>query len=265
MVRASVNGVEAYPHQNYLLALGAPTIASRVEPGQFVMVSVSCLGTPAPLLKRALAVYSVRGSDITLLFKVVGEGTDRLSQLRIGDDVELIGPLGNGFGYDAFKNRHHFLVAGGIGIASLYLLAARLRETNQMATLVYGGRSRQDLVGLNDFRALGLDCRVTTDDGSEGRHGVVTEGLREALDDLPNKDVVIYTCGPTPMMEAVSRLAEKKGLPCLISVENRMACGFGVCLGCTVRTTEGFRLACTHGPVFPAEAFVWQREAPCLP
>ena len=248
-----------------LLVLQAPGIARRCLPGQFVMASEEDgMDQPFPLLKRALAVYSThfegQENAVSLLFKVVGDGTRRLASLRSGDQVSLVGPLGNGFSLQEGRTRVCYLVAGGIGIASFYLLAEGLLKQGDRPLLVYGARSQHDLAGIEDFEALGMPVYVATQDGSRGMRGLVTLALQEAVSDHPGQPAIIYSCGPTPMMQAVSLWAQARDLPCRISVENRMACGFGVCLGCTVQTTQGYRLACSHGPVFDAAQFVWESQ-----
>ncbi|HSR69865.1 MAG TPA: dihydroorotate dehydrogenase electron transfer subunit, partial [Acidobacteriota bacterium] len=262
---AAVVGAEGYGNENYLLAVEAPEMAGECRPGQFVMAAEESGALyPSPLLKRALAVYSRRwqGRDgvLTLLLKVMGDGTRRLASLRAGDRVSLVGPLGNGFSLDEAAGRESFLVAGGIGIASFLLLAEELAARGERAVLVYGARSASDLIGIDDFERLGMPVYVSTDDGSRGIRGLVTGALDRAFREQAPRSPLILTCGPTPMMKAVAGWSGQLGLPCRISVENRMACGFGVCLGCTVKTQQGYRLACTHGPVFEAESFVFSER-----
>jgi len=260
---APVTAVERWGEDYGFLRVEAPELAARCLPGQFVMAAPECSRSlPYPLLKRALAIYDIPESGtrygwISLMVKAIGDGTQSLVSLREGDRLQLVGPLGNGFDLEASQGRHCLLVAGGIGIASLLLVARRLVESGREVTLLYGGRSRSDLVGLEDFKRLGVRCLVTTEDGSEGQRGRVTLALEEALRQS-GEDFFTYTCGPNPMMEAVSRINLERGIPGQLSVESKMACGFGVCLGCTVLTTAGFRLACTHGPVFSPEEFVWE-------
>lgn len=251
-----------FPGHNYLLAIRAPEVARQAVPGQFVMAAeVGPL--PYPLLKRAMAVYSLQkengqSSVITLLIKAIGEGTRRLAELEEGDSISLIGPLGNGFDLSLARGRTSFLLAGGVGIASLYMLAEQLKLAGEEVYLVYGGRTAHELVGLEDFQRLGVPILVTTDDGSAGYKGLITEGLKEYLKDFSPERLVFYTCGPNRMMEAISRIAQERGIPCQVSVEARMACGFGVCLGCSVKTIHSYRLACRQGPVFDATEFLWE-------
>lgn len=253
-----------YPNGSAIFRVRAPEIAESALPGQFVMAGVATKGgLPAPLLKRALAIFSVhpetRGPDtISFLVKVVGEGTQRLADLQPGDLTELIGPLGNGFDLALARGKINFLVVGGTGIASVLLLAEQLTREGEEVHLVYGGRTEADLIGIEDFLGLDIPVFATTEDGSRGFEGLVTDGFSSYLESFPKELANIYTCGPNLMMEAVTRIAAKYSIGCQISVEAKMACGFGVCLGCTVKTTEDYRLACTHGPVFNASHFVWE-------
>ena len=255
------------PKHNYLLLIRAPEIAREVLPGQFVMAAaVEDESLHYPLLKRALAVYSVRreanrDSIITLLLKVIGVGTRHLASLQPGDTINLIGPLGKSFDVSRAEGKINLLVAGGIGIASFYLLAERLLEKGEEVHLIYGGRSAEDLVGLDDFRRLDLPVATTTEAGDLGTKGLVTEVLKTHLERFQNDHLVIYTCGPNRMMQAVSGLANGLNIPCQISIEAKMACGFGVCLGCSVKTTHSYRLACKEGPVFEASEFVWEEKS----
>jgi dihydroorotate dehydrogenase electron transfer subunit len=250
---------------NFLLELQAPEIACSCTPGQFVMAWVEeGLNLPFPLLRKALAVYSLPNSErgkITLLIKVVGDGTAKLAGAEPGNTIGLIGPLGNGFETNLSPGKRALIVAGGTGIASVFLLSENLIKNNHPVHLVYGARQAEDLVGLKDFELLSIPSTITTDDGSRGIQGQVTQGLEHYLQQNIAEKSVIYTCGPTPMMRAVSRVAENWGIPCQISVEVKMACGFGVCLGCTVKTRSAYRLACTHGPVFDAADFIWEKTA----
>ncbi len=249
---------------NYLLTFRSSDIASQTRPGQFLMAAPTTSQiVPNPLLKRALAIYSVsseRGtlSLFTLLIKTIGEGTARLSSLKVGETANMIGPLGNGFDVGAAAGRTAFLIAGGVGIASCYLLAKELRKRGHEVHLLYGGRTAEDLILLEDFLDLGVELFLTTDDGSVGYPGRVSGGLEEYMQDYDPETLYFYACGPEPMLQAVAGMAGSSGVPCQISVEARMACGFGVCLGCTVKTTGGHRLACTDGPVFKASEFIWE-------
>jgi len=216
------------------------------RPGQFAMLGLDPDRTHRdPLLPRPMAVYRVVGGLLEFRFKVVGRGTRLLAQAPRGAELSLLGPLGNGF---PAPRPGDWLVGGGTGIASLYELA---RDAPKGVRVRLGGRTRADILGLDDFAALGGDLAVATDDGSQGARGVVTELVTPAAGET------VFACGPEGMMRRAHALARAAGATCLVSLENNMACGFGVCLGCAVRTTAGFRYVCTHGPVFPSESLGW--------
>jgi dihydroorotate dehydrogenase electron transfer subunit len=265
VIEAPVLDIDVHPNDNFIIAIEDSELAHTTRPGQFVMVGPQVAETiPYPLLKRALAVYRTgQGPEgvgaAFFLIKVVGEGTRQLASLNRGDLVDLIGPLGNGFDLERAKGRVNFLVVGGTGIASVYLLAEYLRQYGEEIHLIYGGQTADDLVGLDDFERLEIPIVVATDDGSQGFHGLVTDAFFKHLKSFPLDRSNIYTCGPNPMMQTVTEFAKAEGIPCQLSVESKMGCGFGVCLGCSVMTTAANRLACTDGPVFDATEFIWER------
>jgi len=230
------------------------------RPGQFVMLQPGARGSAQrfdPLLPRPMAVYRTERAGgsaiIEVLYKVVGRGTALLADLGSGDRIGLVGPLGQGFPEPS--GGRAVLVGGGTGIASLYELAARWCETGQV-TVLLGARTADDLMGETDFRALGADLKLATEDGSAGARGRVTELLGPELAAAPAQ---VYACGPNPMMQRAAEIAEDAGARCWVSLENRMACGFGVCLGCAVpRSGEGFDLVCRDGPVFESRSLRWE-------
>jgi dihydroorotate dehydrogenase electron transfer subunit len=220
------------------------------RPGQFAMLGLDPERRHRdPLLPRPMAVYRGGRGELEFRFKVVGRGTRIMAELRRGDRVSVLGPLGNGF---PPLSGPAILVGGGTGIASLYELA---RDATTRPRVLLGGRSRADILGLDDFAALPIELEVATDDGSLGHRGVVTELL------APAPGEVVYACGPLAMMQRAHALAAAAGARCHVSLENPMACGFGVCLGCVVKTPAGFRYVCTHGPVFDAATLGWEARA----
>jgi len=251
----SENRAEGGANRRLRLSVGNDWPAA--EPGQFVMLSPGALGsTPRvdPLLPRPMAIYRVSGAELDVLYKVTGRGTALLADARPGERVRVVGPLGRGFPAPAPGERA-LLVGGGTGIASLYDLAARAAERARVSVLL-GARSAADLMGREDFAALDVELLVATEDGSEGRRGLVTELLEDRLAEGPGARV--YACGPTAMMRRAAELAAARGASCHVSLENRMACGFGICLGCAVpAATEGFDLVCRDGPVFDARNLSW--------
>jgi len=271
------------------IRLECPEVARRTVPGQFVMVRLA--DSDDPLLGRPLALYDTypaangQPQGIDLVYLVIGRMTRRLQALTAGSKVELWGPLGNGFAPHAVD--HLLMVAGGIGQTPFPALAKEylgLRQYGdpprtvpraQKVTLCYGVRSAEYLAGLDDFRSLGVDVRIATDDGTAGHHGFVTEVLRDLLDEVgpvaaaaadtngeQRAAVRIISCGPEPMMEAVSNLAIERNVPCEVSLETPMACGIGICFSCVakIRQADGswdYRRTCVEGPVFDATSIEW--------
>jgi dihydroorotate dehydrogenase electron transfer subunit len=216
-------------------------------PGQFAMLRLE--GGPGhsdPLLPRPMAVFRGDASALEFRFKVVGRGTARLAELRPGARVGLLGPLGRGF---PLGGGPALLVGGGTGIASLYELAQHFGSS---ARVVLGARSAAEVLALGDFEALPVQLTVTTEDGSRGVRGRVTD----ALDEL-KPGLTVFACGPDAMMRAVAQRALSAGAACFVSLESPMACGFRICLGCAVRAADGIRYVCSDGPVFAAAELGW--------
>jgi len=255
----------------FRIRFSCPKIGDEVLPGQFVMLRLA--GTDDPLLGRPFAVYNVlcdssgKADFIDVIYIVVGKMTTLLADRQAGSGIEIWGPLGNGFA--SRKIEHLVMVAGGIGqtpfltLAQEYLhvkkfgLPAREVEKSKKVTLCYGVRNKAWLAAVEDFRDLGVDVRISTDDGSVGHHGFVTD-LIESVVAESSEECEIACCGPEPMLQATSKIAEKLGLECQVSLENAMACGVGVCFSCVakVRDTLGkqdYRRTCVDGPVFDAK------------
>lgn len=243
------------------LGLALPELGHLVRPGQFVMIKPT-KGFPR-LLRRPLSVHNRlvennRPSGIELLYKVVGEGTQAMSHLTSGDKIDVLGPLGNGFWHvEGMKNV--YLVAGGVGVASLHFLAAELAALGNVSlTLFLGGCSASDILCRGQFDAMGASVVVTTEDCSLGNMGLVTSQLEKTLEQGERPDV-IYSCGPKGMLDAVGRIAAAHNVVCQVSLESLMACGFGVCLGCAVpkaKVPGTYVHVCSDGPVFDANDFV---------
>ncbi len=230
-------------------------------PGQFVMVRLP--DSMNPLLRRPFSLHRLvetktRFGGIELLYKVVGTGTTKLSRLPAGETIDILGPLGNCFTIPETVHRA-FVVAGGIGVAPMYFLTRSLgrKGVDLSACMVFiGGRSKGDLLCMNDFFSVGMDrIRIATEDGSFGEQDRITGPLGRAVAD--GKPDIIYACGPLPMLKAAADIAAQHGIPCQVSVETMMACGMGACLGCAMPSRENpdrFLHACTDGPVFAATA-----------
>lgn len=236
------------------LVFEAPLMAAGLQPGQFVHVKVPALEPSA--LRRPFSVFdaSERDGTVTVLYKTVGRGTAALNAVRPGDALCVEGPLGRGFPVSCGGTA--LLVGGGYGVAPLHFLAKRLRSR---AVLFVGGRTKDDLLALDEFAALGIETRVATNDGSAGEKGFVTLPLDSEINRLREKgeSFELFTCGPDGLLKAVSERAVALGVPGWISVDRHMICGVGACFACIQRTVAGNRRCCVDGPVFPAKELVW--------
>ncbi len=221
------------------------------EPGQFYMLQTG--HTNDPLLKRPFSIFSHEDATLTFLYRVRGKGTMSLAKLKAGDAIQVIGPVGNSYP----EPKGDFIaVAGGIGIASLLPL---LEKHRNRAYLFYGARSREELVMVEKAKGLSKEIFMVTDDGSEGRKGLITEAVKDFLNSsqIPSGELPIYTCGPAPMLRELAGLVKDRGIKCYASLEEHMACGVGACLGCVVKTHSGQKRVCKEGPVFDIEEIVW--------
>lgn len=228
----------------YRIKMYSPQIAKLVTPGQFCNIKVS--ESDFPLLRRPFSVSNVDGDYIYFLFDIHGEGTKILSQKEKGNVLDILGPLGNGFNYSGDYKTAIF-VAGGLGAAPFPILAKYL---NDKAIISFIGARNKNLIIQEDMP----NPQIATDDGSLGFKGNVVELLSNyiALNNL--KEFRIFSCGPNPMLKALQVLSKEKNYDCQISVECAMACGFGICQGCPIETSdgEGYKLVCKDGPVFNA-------------
>jgi dihydroorotate dehydrogenase electron transfer subunit len=240
----------------FRLVVRAPQIAPLVQPGQFAHVRI--LPLKHALLRRPFSIFQASGDTLSILYKTIGQGTQVLSGMRPGEELNMIGPLGHGFTVPQPGEEIPLLVAGGYGMAALYLLAQR---SPQKGTAFVGGRRRVDILCQEEFRALGWEVRVTTEDGSHGEKVLVTQALAAELRqrELGRK---LFACGPTPMLKAVGQLAAEFELPAELSLDEHMGCGIGVCLTCVVpiKTGEGwdYQRTCTEGPVFNSRQIAWE-------
>jgi len=208
------------------------------------------------VFRQRSSVGDTGSARVEILYKIEGRGTQLLADAQIGDRVTLVGPLGRPFP-PMTAGQTALLVGGGTGVASLFELAESAHPGAQVQVLL-GARSAGDLMGHAEYEALeGASVAVATEDGSLGTKGLVTALLEPQLE--AGGDVVVYACGPTPMMAAVARLCALAEVRCFVSLENNMACGFGVCLGCAAPvSSEGYALVCREGPVFDASEVRWE-------
>jgi dihydroorotate dehydrogenase electron transfer subunit len=265
--------------------------AFEVRPGQFAMLRAHSL--PEPLLRRALAIYDApQPGRLSFLYQVLGRGTQCLSQLGPGSQVDALLPLGNAWPMPGSPEEHNVsgsveprpaaawdssqptplavVVAGGIGSASVLTLA-RLLQQGRVETEIFLGAANAQVAtgcGLADFQSLGIPLTVSTDDGSLGERGFVTVPLGRFLSQHQGRDITVYSCGPWAMMARTAGIAASASARCLVSLEAPMACGFGVCVGCVfaVRTAEpnsygSYKRVCTDGTVFNADEVAWEISA----
>ena len=236
----------------FLLSVSDPELASLTRPGQFFNILVS--DQLDPLLRRPVSIGDVRGGTLFFFYKVVGKGTAILSGRKKGESVSLMGPLGRGF---SLEKESHLLIGGGIGAAPLVYLLRTLLEMKKKAVLHAGFPcEKEDYLTLYDHGGILKEKETLvlfTEDGSRGHKGYPTSLLAEH----PVKTAV-HTCGPLPLMKAAERICRERGMESWHSLEERMACGAGACLGCVVQTASGHQLVCKDGPVFSGEELPWR-------
>jgi len=241
---------------HFKITISSEYISQNAVPGQFIHVKPPDSGE---MLRRPFSIHSVatETNDFTVIFRVIGEGTRLLTGVRPGDVLDIIGPLGNG--YSVSGDHPVIITGGGVGIPPLVLLSKKFLEAGlspgSEIRICIGARDTATLVCEDDFRDMGIEPVIATEDGSRGIKGFVTH----AMDQLENIEpgTVVYSCGPVPMLHAVKKWAETRNLECFVSLENKLGCGIGACLGCSIPVTDengniSYRRVCCDGPVFDA-------------
>jgi len=228
---------------HFRMRIHVPKISASSVAGQFVMLKPRA-STYDPLLRIPLAIYQKHDDGISLLYCVVGSGTEILSKLRADDEVEILGPLGNGFTKTQHKN--NLLVAGGCGVPPIYALVEELYQQQKNIVVFLGAKTKDLIVCVDDFKKLGAAVYIATEDGSCGEKCLVTDLLVKHL----MKDAMIYASGPNAMLKKIARIAREEKIPAQLSMEEYMACGIGACRGCAIQTNEGYKMCCQDGPVF---------------
>lgn len=259
-INTTILSNEEVAEDHYLLRCECYEIAKHAQPGQFVHVLI--LNGIGLLLRRPFTIYTVDDSHITMLYQIIGEGTQRLSEMPIGASIQVLGPLGNTFDIDCHPNPA-ILVGGGAGIASLMLLAASLRAQGIETLGLVGAQHRERLLSVDDLEAIGVTAHIATDDGSIGHHGFVTDVLTDLLRKKELNSSTVYACGPHGMLSAVSKITSEFEVQTQVAMENRMGCAMGVCLGCVCPVRIGddrieYQRVCTEGPVFNAAEVAWE-------
>ncbi|MEE0267063.1 MAG: dihydroorotate dehydrogenase electron transfer subunit [Bacteroidales bacterium] len=232
----------------FKLKLKSKKTLPEINPGQFVEVQVN--SDSKVLLRRPISINDVdsQTNEISLIIQTVGQGTKELAKINEGEEINLVYPLGNGFN---IEGENPLLVGGGVGIAPLLYLAKNFHAKGIKPKVLLGFRSQEQMIDLKEYEKY-ADVYISTQDGSVGSKGLVTENeiFTQSYD-------TIYTCGPTPMMKAISDYSLKNNIKCYASLENKMACGIGACLCCVQNTTEGHKCTCTEGPVFNVKDIIW--------
>ncbi|MFH0917563.1 MAG: dihydroorotate dehydrogenase electron transfer subunit [Candidatus Omnitrophota bacterium] len=230
-------------------------IAKHALAGQFVNIKVA--DSLEPMLRRPISIHGVKASKVKIIYEILGKGTRILATKKPGEFLDIIGPLGKGFDYSRqrVKSRQakNILIAGGLGVAPLVFLAEKLRLSQPLVLI--GARTKQQILCLPEFKALGCTVKLATDDGSVGFKGRVTDLLNLVL--KQSKPLCLFSCGPHPMLRSVARIAQENKIPAQLSLEEHLACGLGACLGCVVATKTGYKSVCKDGPVFSSEELIW--------
>ncbi len=258
---------EQIGESTWKVAWEAKEFAQLAKPGQFVMLRLP--NSADPVLGRPFAIFDAdpETGRVEAVYAVVGKATTKLTNVRVGEQLEYWGPLGNGWCAADRVNapKRLILVAGGVGCAPFYMLVKKLTTDPNApkTTYVFGARSAARAICVDDFERLGADVRLATEDGSRGVKGFVTNVLPELFDaDLDPADVQVLACGPSPMLRAVAKWCAEKGCECWTSLESPMACGMGICFSCVVdwKTDDGtwdYKRTCVDGPVFDAARLKW--------
>ena len=241
-----------------LLSLKTFKIAEQARPGQFVMIKVN--DSFHPLLRRPFSIHNVTSGEIEIFFQIVGSGTTILSEKKIGEKLNIIGPLGKGFQITpSIQNKEYYLIGGGRGIAPLFFLAKEIKKKGGIPRVLYGAKTEKDLPLLKKFSDEGIPVYPSTEDGSLGWHGLIAELFEYKLKE-GNKIEKIFVCGPHEMMKKIALIAEKNELDAEYSLESIFGCGIGACWGCVVklrREREKWVKACSEGPVFSGKEIIW--------
>jgi len=267
----------------YKMILLSPGVANKGKAGQFIMLRIK--EGFDPLLPRAFAIHRIISEregqsddhSIEILYQVVGRGTKLMSLMKPEEELYITGPLGNGFTISP-STKKALIIAGGIGIAPMYFLAEELKKENMKTHLIIGGKGEKDILCIEEFLSLGVEIEISTEDGSLGKRGMATGLFRDLIEKEDKnffKDISIFACGPDAMLQNIADLALKNSLNCQVSMEAKMACGIGSCLGCVVKTkSEGserhsqknsnqtqmfsYDRVCKEGPIFDVNDLIWK-------
>lgn len=261
-VKSKIISLSKISLEYFKITLGPSEIASLALPGQFLEIKVS--EGIDPLLRRPFSVHRANNSNIEILYEVVGRGSSLLSQKKPGDYLDIIGPLGRGFTFQTPNTEHRtpILISGGMGVAPLLFLAESLARSKRPGAhgkilVLIGAKTKSHILCEKEFKKLGCDVKIATDDGSAGLKGRVTDLLKILLSTIDYRLSTIFSCGPKPMLKELTRITGQYSIPAQVSLEAHMACGIGACLGCVINTKAGYKRVCKDGPVFLGDEIIW--------
>jgi len=234
----------------FLIEFFLPDFDGSAEPGQFMMLKASSVYDP--FLRRPYSIFDCEKERIKVLLKVIGPASSIIAEKQENEKIDILGPLGNGF--PILSNKHSVLVAGGIGVAPLWFLAKKLKAENQTFSIIYGEKTATDM-SFEIKETFADFSHIVTEDGSKGDKATAPGILPSFFDKLGEKQYVLYVCGPKAMLKETISFGRKRNIPVYVSLEQRMACGTGICFGCSVKTARkpGYLTICKDGPVFSAE------------
>ncbi|MCH7504231.1 dihydroorotate dehydrogenase [PVC group bacterium] len=259
---AAIRANEPITDEYFWMVIETSEKFDLVLPGQFLHILCRAQDVYDPLLRRPFSIYKYKKTDkgtiFEILYKLVGRGTEQMSQLKEDNEIDVMGPVGNAFQYEAnIEEKNIALIGGGVGIPPLIFLADFLNQHKNMKPTVFiGGRRKEDLLCRHDVERLECPVFYSTEDGSEGFEGYITDCFKKELNDGQHYDL-IYTCGPTVMLKKVQTIALDNGISSQLCLEEQMGCGLGACLSCVVNTEEGIKRVCKDGPVFFGDKLQW--------
>jgi len=244
---------------HFVISLDAPEISEAAKPGQFIHILPP---GNSDLLRRPISIMDANpdGGSVKILLRIIGDGTRLIAESRVGDELDIIGPLGNG--YMLRSDRPVVIIGGGVGIPPLLFLAKKIMDAGIKPDVLLGARDIPTLICFEEFESIGLKPGITTEDGSVGTKGFVTEIMRGKFS---KRNPIVYSCGPIPMLKAVYQKARDLGwTDCYVSLENKLGCGVGACLGCSIPVYDNsggiyYERVCTEGPVFDASRVAFER------
>jgi len=253
---AEILSNELISKDHYLMRLRAPRIASDWIPGQFINVLLPYEDDRPPLLRRPFSILESKRKNLEFVYRVVGCGTKILSEMRKGQKLDIIGPLGKGFPLPPDRKSKNILICGGVGAPPIFALSRLMLSKGFDVDFYFGAKDRDSLIFYDALCSMSFTFHVATEDGSIGHNGLISEILPAIKTDIKN----VFACGPVEMLKAIYAWHGNSSVKYYASVESKMGCGVGVCLGCSIPSVDGkYLLTCRDGPVFDADLINWEK------